>query len=315
MTRRAAILARIAQARANRRVLGGFSAYHLGDILCISPLPRLLAEHRGMRVHITRHPNTLAVFANNPYILGFARGSTISPEASATGHGHVLQRILQGLELPIDPIPKPEIYLTVEEQAWAVQERNKWPQNKPICILSCRALSDRSNVDKVDWVQVAKVISRRFTVVQPIIDEPTIAGAISYRGLTLRQYMSLFKVVDCFMGGTSGGTHIARAFDVPSIVVIWRSLHQILQFPISGQGFKASFLYPQHWFISSEDICPTQFIESALEQLIDEVLHYGRVGRPTSIGNHPQTPLGFKPRFPARLLRLSNHRLIRVPTL
>src|SRR5580658_1691905 len=98
MTRRATILARIAEAQSNRKVLGGFSASHLGDILCISPLPRLLAQNRGIRVHIRRSPNTLGVFKNNPYILGFAEGSTISPDATVIGHGHILQRILQGLE-------------------------------------------------------------------------------------------------------------------------------------------------------------------------------------------------------------------------
>ncbi len=54
--------------------------------------------------------------------------------------------------------------------------------------------------------------------------EQPIEGAHVYYDLNIRQYMALFSVADLFCGGTSGGSHIAAAFDLPAIIVTWRAL-------------------------------------------------------------------------------------------
>jgi hypothetical protein len=169
-------------------------------------------------------------------------------------------------------------------------------------------------MDKVNWAKIAATLSKRYTIIQPVLRERPFRGTVSYRKLTLRQYISLFTVVDNFVGGTSAGSHIAAAFDVPAMIVIWKSLEQGLAFPISGQGFKASFLYPQHWFIAAEDVSHLHFDQVRLERTLDNLMRHGKQGRPTSIGNHPRWPCGFTPRPPARIANVNGRRLGRIPT-
>jgi hypothetical protein len=177
------------------------------------------------------------------------------------------------------------------------------------------AVTDRGNVEKVDWPRVAKVLSRRYAIIQLSLSEKQLPGAIVYRRLSLRKYFALFSVADCFFGGTTAGSHLAAAFDVPSIIVIWRSLNEQLVFPTSGHGFKASFLYPQHWFISAEDICASQFTGKLLGALLDDIALHGRHGRPGAIGNHPRRPSGFAPKAPVRMFHTASRRLVRVPSV
>lgn len=124
--------------------------------------------------------------------------------------------------------------------------------------------------------------------------------------------MTLFSIADCFFGGSSGGSHLAAAFNVPAIIVIWRSLLRELRFPVSGLGITAAFLYPQHWFIAAEELIDGAFQTMLLERVLDEVHTFGRVGRPTSVGTHPRNPSGILPRAPARFVVAGNRRLKKV---
>ena len=113
----------------------------------------------------------------------------------------------------------------------------------------------------------------------------------------------LIAAADRFVGGTSGGSHVAAAFDVPALVIAWRSILDHLHFPVSGQGVVAAFLYPQQWFIAAEDVSAQHFRAGQLRDLLRQMLICGREGRPTGIGNHRRSPCGFAPAVPRRLIR------------
>src|SRR5262249_46714671 len=162
--------------------------------------------------------------------------------------------------------PKPEIYLTDSERRWAASERAKWPAGRPVCLLSTEAVTDQANVSRVDWARLACVLKDRYTLIQPVLDVRPLPGVIAYRKLSTRQFMLFFSVVDRFVGGTSGGSHVAAAFDVPTLIVAWRMLLEQLPFPISGAGIPAAFLYPQHWFIAAEEVSQENFDTLRLEQ-------------------------------------------------
>lgn len=303
-------------------VLSLFAGGHLGDVLCTSPLPRMLYKYQGLRTYATDHPNTRAIFSNNPYVCGFVRGFTVSLDAIQNGDGHISQRLMQGFELPVDPSPKPEIYLTREERRWAKRQRRQWPSDKPVCIVSSAAISDSWMCDYVDWNTVAQALSARYTLIQPVLTEAPIAGAVAYKGLSVRQYISLFSVADRFVGITSGGTHIAAAFGVPTLVIIWNDLQRKVRFPIVGPvtvsdlDWKAAFLYPHHWFIAAEDVSGGADSSAKLEAVLDDMDHYGRRGRPTSILSSIHNPCGFVLKAPTRVLALgAQKRLWRVPSL
>jgi hypothetical protein len=254
------------------------------------------------------------VFKCNPYVVGIGSRATVLPGESAVGDGHVLQRVLQGFELPIDPLPRPEVYLDNGERAWAASQRRRWPSVKPPCLLSAGAITDRGNLEQVNWSHVARILAEHYTIIQAVLSEPEIPGAFVYRGLPLRRYMALFSVVDCFFGGTSGGSHLAAAFDIPAVVVIWRSLLRELRFPVSGLGITAAFLYPQHWFVAAEDLSGGASDEMPLAQVLNDVRSCGRRGRVTSIGQHPRNPCGFIPRAPVRLALSGGRRIVRIPS-
>ena len=284
-------------------VLGTFGQAHLGDTLCTSPIPRLLHGRCGAGVLVKDHPVLRAVFKGNPYVRGFAAQATVSFDNKLCGSGHVIQRLAQGMELAAHSVPKPELYLDAEELAWAEQERRGWPPERPVCVLSASAVTDAGNLRRLDWEAVVRILSEEFTVVQPVLAETPAPGTIVYRGLSLRQYMSLIAVADRFVGGTSGGSHVAAAFDVPSLVIAWRSLLDHLRFPVSGLGVVAAFLYPQHWFAAAEDLTPGHFREARLRDLLLDMSRHGRKGRPTAIGNHRHSPCGFRPVVPRRVIR------------
>ena len=284
-------------------VLGTFGQAHLGDTLCTSTIPRLLHERSGARFYVKEHPVLRAVFTGNPYVRGYAAEATVAFDNKLCGSGHVLQRLAQGLELPVTRMPKPELYLDADELAWAQQERAGWPAGRLVCLLSASAVTDAANLRRVDWEAVVRVLSEEFTVVQPVLTETPVPGTIHYRGLSLRQYMSLIAVADRFVGGTSGGSHVAAAFDVPSLVIAWRPLLDHLRFPVSGLGVVAAFLYPQHWFAAAEDLTADHFREARLRDLLRDMTRHGRSGRPTDIGNHQHSPCGFTPAVLRRAVR------------
>jgi len=199
------------------------------------------------------------------------------------------------------------------ERDWAAEQRQGWPAGRPLCVLSTGALTNRTNAERVDWSAVVRMLSRDFTVVQAVVSEPAATGAIVLQGLSIRQYMALIASADCFVGATTGGSHVAAAFDVPSVVVAWRSLLDHLQFPVSGLGFDATFLYPQQWFTAAEDLSSACFRETRLRDLLDDMARHGRKGRPTCIGNYPSRPCGFIPARPRRAVMVRN-RFVLIPS-
>ena len=108
---------------------------------------------------------------------------------------------------------------------------------------------------------------------------------------------------DRFVGGTSGGSHVAAAFDVPALVIAWRSILDHLRFPVSGQGVVAAFLYPQQWFIAAEDVSAEHFREGQLRDLLRQMSACGRECRPSGVGNHRRSPCGFTPAVPRGAIR------------
>jgi hypothetical protein len=279
----------------------------------------LLVQQRQWIVRVFDHPMSRAVFTANPFVAGFTPNRTISLDAIQTGDGHIVQRLMQGLNLPLQAAPGAEVYLTPSERAWAQRVRRRWPRRKPICILSSGGISDRGNLECVQWDALALCLSRHYTVVQPAITESVVAGAIPCRNLSVRQYLSLFSVADLFVGGTSGGSHAAAAFGVPAVVVIWEALREKLRFPIVGPvtasdlDWKAAYLYPHHWFVTSEEINSPAACEPAVERLLAEVRRHGASGRPLSLVNNARHPYGFVPRPPVRIAKTGDARLIRMP--
>jgi hypothetical protein len=201
------------------------------------------------------------------------------------------------MQLPVDPVPRPEVYLSAEEVAWSAEQRRSWPNSRPVCILSTRVVTELKNYNYalVDWSAVARAWGDHCTVVQPLMTsrphyenqignpytelwstEKPAAGAVVYRNLTSRHYMSLFSVADYYCGGPSGGSHVAAAFGLPSLVVIGQRLALAMGRPACEHGLSVvKFVYPQHRFIVADRIEKNHtdegYLRAAIEAVIGEV--------------------------------------------
>jgi hypothetical protein len=313
-------------------VLGKFSVGHLGDVLCMTPLPRLLRAHLGLRVRIADAPVLRHVLANNPYIDGFVPAAGIPLHDRMRGFGHLIQRLQQGFGLPHDPIPRPEIYLSSEETEWARQERARWPAGKPACILSTRVITEARHTLGVDWPALGRSLARRYTLIQPVLTGVTpyqqqvdprmpagewkaderVPSAVVYEDLPLRRFLALFSVADCFCGGMSGGSHAAAAFDLPSLIVIWRGLAAEMKFPISAQGMSPLvFLYPQHHFVVAEDLTSGTFDHAGINAVVDELAARASVRPPGLPPAAPAATIPFRPRFTTGAVVAARGRLVK----
>ncbi len=257
--------------------LGRCYIAHLGDTLCLTPLPRLLRTVYGVDVFLTDEPIHLRVFRNNPYVTGFRGGDGIRMERRIGGRGHLLQRFQKLFGLACSGDPRPEIYLTDAEKHWASGQRAAWPGDRPVCLFSPRVVAEAGHYQGVDWQAIGRAWAESCTVVQPVLTRPdsyvgqvaglcddqnrtwraetVTPGAVVYKDLPLRKYLALFSVADCFCGGNSGGSHVAAAFGLPSLIVVWRALLTDLRFPARSRTFSPTvFLYPQHDFIAADTV-------------------------------------------------------------
>ncbi len=281
-----------------RVIIGVFYAGHLGDALCATPLARLLWKARGRRIWVEQHPANLTAFQNNPYIEGFTSHTGRPLQRAMRGIGHMIQRLQQGFDLPIESDARPEIFLSAAERAWAEEQHARWNTGRRVCIVSPEAITDRERFGNVDWRYLRRILCRQFRVVYPRFGtaaraNPEIPGdeeeTILYEGLTSRQYISLFSVADAFCGGTSGGSHAAAAFGIPAVIVAWRELLEGLRFPCcKREPGPATFLYPEHQFLLNSTVRMGQFRESAVATAVADLHDAVESGRPNS---HPANDL------------------------
>jgi len=259
----------------NQVTLGFLGSSHLGDVLCTTPLARLIRLRFGAQVFVVRHRSTYKAFANNPYLSGHSNEQIIPLSEYAQGPGHIIQKLMDSFGLGIDPFPKPEVFLTSEETKWAWEERSHLPRNKPVAFVSLGSITEGRLVRRnpVIWQRIVDCLRKRYTVVQlaltkiaPLdetirVDEaflrrwqpdPVLENCMVYENLGLRRFLSLFSVADLFVGVNSGGMHAAAAFDVPSLIVLDSSRYgDYPVFPVMTEGrwTGEAFLYPQHTFI------------------------------------------------------------------
>jgi hypothetical protein len=320
--------------------LGRCYIAHLGDTLCLTPLPRLLSAVYGVPVYLTDEPIHLRVFRNNPHVAGFRGGDGVRMERRIGGRGHLLQRFQRQFGLACSGDPRPEIYLSDSEKQWAAAERATWPADRPVCIFSPRVVAEAGHYRGVDWQAIGEAWGKSCTVVQPVLTRPDsyagqIAGlcddqnrtwraeplapdAVVYEDLPLRKYLALFSVADSFCGGNSGGSHVAAAFGLPSLIVVWRALLTDLRFPVRSETFSPTvFLYPQHDFIAADELQAGRMNPAAL---IDRIAAVRRRPVCRTLGDAGPEASAFPAarilRRPSRTwVRTAKGRMVCLPTL
>lgn len=120
---------------------------------------------------------------------------------------------------------KPELFLTTREKAWAARRLRDLPKPSiAVHAVSSKAIKDwpirrwEEFIASLDRGSVIQVGSRQ---------EPKLAGAADFRGLSIRQSFSILSQADAVVAIDSSIAHAAAAVDVPSVVIFGPSTPQI----------------------------------------------------------------------------------------
>lgn len=249
-------------------VLGSFSISHLGDTVVTSTLPRRCKEMGAGRVFVMPGKTAERVFANNPYVDGFRREGAIKL-LRMKGTGHNLNRVEAFFGLSTDIEPRGELYLDQAERDWALRKRLKWDSNKPVIILSPDTITRRASCQFKAWPMqhFVDVLSQHATVVYPPItkrqylndakmlnrdrsrweDAPPLTGCAELHNLTMRQYIALFSVADGYFGSHAGGSHLAAAFNLQSVVFVPGMEKFEFPYPNQTPYLKGTHVQLGHW--------------------------------------------------------------------
>jgi len=222
--------------------LGKLCGWHLGDTLCATPLATALAL-TGRKVFVGRNPNASVVFAGHD--VGRRNRGRIGLSAPAeVGPGQHIQRVLRWFSLPEPYYPRPDIRLSPDEVAWAVNQCGGLA--RPRVILCAEALSYTDGYAEMAWQAWADALSESASVIQPRQTGPTLGGCMSLSRLTTRQFLALFSQADAYLGTWAAGIHCAAAFGLEAIVVTHPPVDpRQMVFPLPLAHIR-SFLYPQH---------------------------------------------------------------------
>lgn len=205
---------------------------HLGDALSLTSLPKKLkAKFPNLEIRTYPRGYNPIVFLNNPNIakISYLPDQVFGDDAN-WGYGQLIQLKEQFFDLSISENPKPEIYLSESEIQWAknfiaarTQTKNL---EKPICILHPWGKTHSKVTDVEFWddlVQRNKSLFRFWQV--GLIGHGAIQGCEYYHLTTpnrrhARGLFALMSEANAFMGVDSGPMHVARAFEIPSLILV-----------------------------------------------------------------------------------------------
>jgi ADP-heptose:LPS heptosyltransferase len=208
----------------------------LGDALALTTLPRKLRElHPGLRISTYPRAFNPVVFKNNPHVSGAAYLPTaVYGDDANWGEGQLIQLKERFFALPISPVPRPELHLSERErlgaQKFLTEKRLPGSEEMPLCILHPWG-STQNNVAPVEfWDELVSRFRSRIRFWQVgVLGHGAVQGCEYYFLLPsaprhARKLFALMNEADLFLGVDSGPMHVARAFEVPSLVLLKESL-------------------------------------------------------------------------------------------
>ncbi len=246
----------------------------LGDPLILSTLPtKIRAIYPHIKVYTYPRGFNRAVFFNHPHVEGvqYAPKQVFGDDCNAPGSGHLIQIKEQWFGLSVSPNPRPEIYLSAAETQWAqryIQARRQSPR-KRLCVIHPWGKT-RSKVASSDfWSKVIDQNQDRFEFWQlGIQGHLPIAGCQEHFLLPTpfrhaRKLFALVSQADVFVGVDSGPMHVARAFQLPSLILLD---HEEENSPSPAMD-KGTFLYRENRHFRVNGISSHQVLQEVEEFL------------------------------------------------
>jgi len=220
----------------SRAVTIGSRSRKLSDLLMLTSLPsRIKAQMPQTRVGICPGRLSRAVFKNHPHVDGLSlrlRGGLGDDAMPGSEHLIQLRERYLGL-IPCDN-PKPEIFFSDSERAWARDfiRRHTLPENdgKPICVIHPWRPSLPGGLALAPvsfWDELVRRNRHHFRFWQIGLQfDSAVQGCEYYylarrrSGTDLRRVAALLAEADRFIGVCSAPMHLARAVDIPSLILL-----------------------------------------------------------------------------------------------
>ena len=248
----------------------------------VSTLPRKLkAKYPHLKIYTYPRAFNPLVFCGNPAVEGIDRlPDQLFGDDCNSGYGHLIRLKEQYFGLETSNPPRPEIYLSAGEVAGmrSFVERHRW-SDRPLCLIHAWGQTRKADAKRDFWIDLIRKNSHRFRFWQVgLLDQSPLPGCEYYfftsrRPDAARKLFALISQAHAFIGVDSGPMHIARAFGVPSAIVIrqgdigeiWRKRREA---PYYLNGNRAhTFLYEENTYLEADRLSTDQLLVKAAEFL------------------------------------------------
>ena len=211
----------------------------LGDALVLTSLPAALKRQYPNLKRVSTYPRGFnpVAFQANPHVGGLNRAPpAVYGDEAFFGGGHVIDTKLAFFGIDPKTCPpedrRPRLWTSDAEKMWARHDLIEhhsymaFDLSKPLCIIHPWGIS-RNRVLKVeDWDALVKELSKTYRVWQVGLENDSAVQGCDYYFLQRRswtQLRKLFAVIEkasLFVGVDSGPMHVARAFSIPSVILV-----------------------------------------------------------------------------------------------
>lgn len=259
----------------------GTKSRTIGDALMLTTLPgKLRRLHPSVEIYAYPRGFNPVVFYGNPHVRGVRYlPRKVYGDDCNWGEGQLIQLKERFFELPISDPPKPEIHLLEREKRWAQRLVGNEPRGKPIVAIHPWGGTVKSVATRHFWETVAKRWSHSYRFWQVGIHghvpvpgcDRYLMSPHAYRHA--RKTFAAMSRAALFIGLNSGPMHIARAFDIPSLILTREGeiptifkLRKTTPYFLY-QNWKHSFLYEENTHLDL-----TQLSEDQLLARVDKFL-------------------------------------------
>jgi len=259
----------------------GTKSRTIGDALMLTTLPaKIRAKYPSMEIYAYPRGFNPVVFCGNPHVrsVRYLPRKVFGDDIN-WGEGHLIQLKERFFELPIAEPPRPELHLLEGEISWA--ERLTRGAARPICVIHPWGGTVKSVATRHFWGALVQRWSHAYRFWQlGITGHEHVPGCEKYLLLPhgyhhARKAFAAMSRAKLFIGINSGPMHIARAFDVPSVILtnegdidtIFRTRKQAAWFLYNN--WRHSFLYEENLHIDVAPLSEDQLL-ARLDAYLEE---------------------------------------------
>jgi len=247
----------------------------IGDALILTTLPRkLITKNPEIKIYVYPRAFNPITFTGNPYVRGLKRfPKALFGDDANYGGGHHIQVKESFFDLPISEKPRPQIYLSDNERSFASKYILKNSRsNLPICMLHPHGHTWAAKESQDFWSELISLGKHRFQFWQiGLINHPKLPNCDHYFFLKpafseARKLFSVMEKAKAFIGVNSGPMHVARSFDIRSLILTYQGstkelFHNRNNFPyFLKTNYIGGFLYEQNHHLEADLLKPADLL-------------------------------------------------------